>query len=223
MGLTMTDGEDATSFILGDSPSHLLHRAQQLAADWFLRNAGQKGVTLRQFAVLAAIAEREEQTQTDLVVATGVDRSTLADMISRMEKRGWVKRKTAKSDARAKWVSLTATGRRTLAAATPIAKRADQKMLDALGVRQRESFIRMLRDLAEKARQEEQAVAEDAGKQKKADKKKKAEKAGKSGKSGKALKSDNPPKAQTVTSAKAKKESAKPSKGKKAARKGAEA
>ena len=89
------------AFALSQSPSHLLHRAQQLAQDRFAAAAGAHGVTLRQFAVLAAIAEKPGRSQTDLVVATGVDRSTLADMITRMEKRSWIMRVTAADDARA--------------------------------------------------------------------------------------------------------------------------
>src|SRR5262249_54924351 len=43
-------------FVLERSPSHLLHRAQQLAAGEFQRALGSDKVTIRQFAVLAAIA-----------------------------------------------------------------------------------------------------------------------------------------------------------------------
>ena len=67
---------------LEQSPSHLLHRALQLALDLYAVETGPGAVTQRQYAVLAAVAEHEGLTQTDLVRATGIDRSTLADMIA---------------------------------------------------------------------------------------------------------------------------------------------
>ena len=42
------------------------------------------GLTPRQFAVLMTIAEEEGLTQTDLVDRTGIDRSTLADIVARL-------------------------------------------------------------------------------------------------------------------------------------------
>jgi DNA-binding MarR family transcriptional regulator len=156
-----------------------LHRAQQLAADWFTRKAGDDGVTLRQFALLAAIAEKPGQSQTDLVRATGVDRSTLADMISRMEKRGWVSRKTAAKDARAKSVTLTASGRKTLSAATPFAQGADEAVLAAVPKARREMFLTTLEALATVAEAAATAAPEKPAKAAKPAKAPKAEKVAK--------------------------------------------
>jgi DNA-binding MarR family transcriptional regulator len=158
----MSDIKTSGEYALGQSVSHLLHRAQQIAADWFTKKAGDDGVTLRQFAVLAAVAEKPGQSQTDLVRATGVDRSTLADMISRMEKRGWVTRKTAAKDARAKSVTLTAAGKKTLAGATPFAQGADEAVLNAVPKARRELFIATLEAMA--ASVESAAAAQAAAK-----------------------------------------------------------
>ena len=68
---------------LAESPSHLMHRALQLALDIYAEEAGPDGLTQRQFAVLEAVAARSGLTQTDLVKATGIDRSTLADLVAR--------------------------------------------------------------------------------------------------------------------------------------------
>ena len=139
------------TFALTQSPSHVLHRAQQLAADRFAALMGDKGVTLRQFAVLAAIAEQPGRSQTDLVLATGVDRSTLADMIARMEKRGWLIRVTAAKDARANAVTLAAGGRAALAAAAPHARAADEALLESLPRGDRATLLSMLAKLSEAA------------------------------------------------------------------------
>ncbi|MFT3726927.1 MAG: MarR family transcriptional regulator [Terricaulis sp.] len=138
---------EAEPFRLAHSPSHLLHRAEQLAADRFTQLVGGDGVTLRQFAVLAAIAENPGLSQSDLVRATGIDRSTLADMMNRMEKRGWVVRTASVSDARALSVRLAGAGSMILAAATKYAHAADAAILDALPRPKMRSFINTLTKL----------------------------------------------------------------------------
>jgi MarR family transcriptional regulator, temperature-dependent positive regulator of motility len=57
---------------------HLLHRVSQRADDTFGKEVGDADLTPRQFAVLFAAAGIVDPSQTDLVVATGIDRSTVA-------------------------------------------------------------------------------------------------------------------------------------------------
>ncbi|MBY0564624.1 MAG: MarR family transcriptional regulator [Hyphomonadaceae bacterium] len=147
MARSMKDDAEADGFRLGASPSHLLHRAEQLAADRFASLVGDT-LTLRQFAVLAAIAEAPGLSQSDLVRSTGIDRSTLADMVGRMEKRGWIARTVSPLDARAHAVTLAATGATLLAAATRHARAADAAILDALPRTKRRTFLNILTKLA---------------------------------------------------------------------------
>ena len=48
--------------------------------------------------------------QTDLVRATGIDRSTLADLVARMTTKGLLERERSTIDARAKAVKLSEAG-----------------------------------------------------------------------------------------------------------------
>ncbi len=82
---------------LDRSPSHLLHRALQLALDIYAEETGPEAVTQRQYAVLSAVAAQEGLTQTDLVRATGIDRSTLADLVARMIGKGLLARQRSAS------------------------------------------------------------------------------------------------------------------------------
>jgi DNA-binding MarR family transcriptional regulator len=123
-------------FRLSRSPSHLLRRAQQYISERF----AEEDVTLRQTVVLAAVSERGACSQSDLVRATGIDRSTMAEMIARMEKKGLVNRQTAKTDARAKEVSLTGAGRSRLEAALPVIQKMDEALLDLLPRNRRKPF-----------------------------------------------------------------------------------
>ena len=138
-------------FRLSESPSHLLRRAEQFAAEIFLKADIPDGVTLRQSVLLAAIAEADGASQSDLVSATGVDRSTLAEMMARMEQKGFIVRAAAEDDGRAKSVSLTAEGRRRLEGALPAMREVDRALLAALPASQRPAFRATLLALAEAA------------------------------------------------------------------------
>ncbi len=138
-------------FRLSESPSHLLRRAEQFAAEIFLRAEGADSITLRQSVLLAAIAEADGASQSNLVTATGVDRSTLAEMMARMEQRGLITRSAAEDDGRAKSVSLTNEGRRRLEGALPAMREVDKALLAALPANRRGSFKSTLLALAEAA------------------------------------------------------------------------
>ena len=102
---------------LATSPSHLMHRALQLALDIYSEEMGADGLTQRQFAVLEAASLKAGLTQTELVRMTGIDRSTLADLVTRMTAKGLLERERSTLDARAKAVRLSTEGAARLEAA----------------------------------------------------------------------------------------------------------
>lgn len=134
----------AHQFTLEHSVTHLLHRVGQCATDVFQRYAGDLQVTARQFAVLMAVARMEGASQMDVVKLTGIDRSTLADMVSRMMTKGLIERQRSKLDGRAYSLSLTETGRAALAQSIPAATRADDTLLAMLDGQSREKLIAAL-------------------------------------------------------------------------------
>ena len=143
------------------SPSHLLHRALQLALDIYTEETGPEAVTQRQYAVLSAVAAHEGLTQTDLVRATGIDRSTLADLVARMIGKNLLARERSAADARANTVRLTDQGRAALAEAEPKVAAADARILKLLPARKRDAFLDVLLELSQAA--EALAQAADAG------------------------------------------------------------
>ena len=132
---------DSQSDRLNRSPIHLLHRAGQCAGDIFHAEMKDGDLTPRQLAVLVTVAHNEGLSQTGLVDRTGIDRSTLADIVRRMQRKGLLQRRRTKEDARAYAVKLTDEGRRVLRTAEPLAKRVDDRILEALPTKQREQFI----------------------------------------------------------------------------------
>ena len=131
----------AQSASLTRSPIHLLHRAGQCAADIFTAELAGIDLTPRQFAVLLTVSMNEGLSQTDLVTLTGIDRSTLADIVRRMLKKGLLQRRRTREDARAYAVKLTDEGLRILAAARPKVQAVDARILLALSGEQRSTLV----------------------------------------------------------------------------------
>lgn len=142
-----SDIAEADGFVLESSPSHLLHRAQQMAANRSAMALRSAGITLRQFSVLAAVSERQGASQAHLVEMTGIDRSTLADMVARMDTSGLVERSQSEADGRAKAVTLTSAGREALDQAAPAVRAADEALLSLLPKNRRGSFVDILNTL----------------------------------------------------------------------------
>jgi DNA-binding MarR family transcriptional regulator len=125
-----------------------MHRALQLALDVYAEEVGADGPTQRQFAVLEAVSVQAGLTQTDLVKATGIDRSTLADLVSRMTAKGLLERERSALDARAMAVRLSADGAAMLETAKPRVQAADKRIMGLLPKGKREAFLEMLSELA---------------------------------------------------------------------------
>lgn len=162
-----------SKFDLSDSPGHLLRRAQQYAFDLFSKEIGDSRLTPRQFAVLLTVQQNEGLSQTDLVRRTGIDRSTLADMISRLIKRKLLSRTRTKADARANSVKITAAGKKEVSSHSAKVKRAEAKIMGPLAASKRKDFMSSLKAIAAAADALEAANAKPA---KKAAPKKKAAK-----------------------------------------------
>ena len=163
---------------LDQSASHLMHRALQLALDIYGEEMGSDGLTQRQFAVLEAVDAHSGLTQSDLVKATGIDRSTLADLVARMTTKGLLERERSTLDARAMAVRLSEAGQAALEAARPKIAAVDKRILALLPKTKRDSFMDLLVSLAAAAdAAPEQARAEARAAKKAAKEARKAEKA----------------------------------------------
>lgn len=165
---------------LAESPSHLMHRALQLALDVYAEELGSDGPTQRQFAVMEAVSVKEGLTQTELVKATGIDRSTLADLVARMTTKGLLTRERSTLDARAKAVRLSPEGQALLDAARPKVEAADRRIMALLPKGKRDGFLDLLSELASAADAAPDQAKAEAKALKKAQKEaRKAEKAAK--------------------------------------------
>ncbi len=126
---------------LGQSPLHLFHRAVQVVTEIYQAEMADHDLTARQYAVLFALAHADGLSQSKLVDATGIDRSTMADIVRRMLKKGIIQRKRDKDDARAYEVKITDEGTRLFKAVAPIVQRIEEKLLSALNGKRVDDFL----------------------------------------------------------------------------------
>src|SRR5690349_10935875 len=136
------------SFDLSESPSHLIRRCAQYFGDLYAHEAGASELTKQQFTLLAALEHNEGVSQTALVEITGIDRSTLAEMVRRMLDKGLLSRERTEDDQRANAVAISPSGRKALRSARTASERAEKALLEALPLPERQRFVRLLAQVA---------------------------------------------------------------------------
>jgi DNA-binding MarR family transcriptional regulator len=143
-----------------DSPNRrrlppLLRRAWYGLNQAFRRRIAHLDLTPDQFTVMRTLLEGDEKgmTQRELSRAMSSDPNTVASLLERMEKAGYVERQPHERDRRAHRIKLLSRGRETYEAARDIAVALQSEVLSVLPERERESFLRSLAAVADACRE----------------------------------------------------------------------
>ena len=136
------------SYSLRDAPGHLIRRCQQRAVDLFVDEVGENGPNPRQFAVLINVYQNPGMSQTTLVEASGIDRSTLTEVLRLMIKRDMISKSRTQKDRRANALFLTPNGQKILENAFEATERAQKKILSPLDTSARAQAMGILTALA---------------------------------------------------------------------------
>lgn len=124
---------------------HLLRQLfQQHTARW---QHALPDLTKPQYAVMRAIAERPGIEQINLMEAAVSTKATLAEMLSRMEKRGLVRRENDPLDKRRRFVYLTTEGEALLNVTMPLGNQVDEEFLGRLNDEERAQFARLIKKM----------------------------------------------------------------------------
>ena len=127
---------------------HLIHRIGQTGNELFAERVAD-GLTLSQALILNGIAAQPQSNQTALVGATGIDRSTVAEIMKRLVRRGLVKRRRSRSDTRAYVVDITDEGRLALEQAVQAISAVEGALLVGIPEKHRKQFLAWLVVMAE--------------------------------------------------------------------------
>jgi DNA-binding MarR family transcriptional regulator len=128
-------------------PGYLFRRMQQIAVALFVEEC--KDLTPVQFAALVAIHTHPGIDATRLSAVIAFDRSTLGNVIERLESKGYVERKPSAEDKRVKLLYPTRSGAALLRDIMPAVDRAQARMLEPLKPVDRKALMALLTQLVD--------------------------------------------------------------------------
>lgn len=137
----------ATRVKLDSLPGHYIRRLQQIAVALYLQETEALQLTPIQYAILQSIHNQPAIDQRTLARSIGLDTSTLAGVVDRLEARGLLQRNTTPEDRRVRRLTITPAGVELLAGVIPAMRRAQARTLAPLPPEERAEFMRMLRVL----------------------------------------------------------------------------
>ncbi|OAH12557.1 MarR family winged helix-turn-helix transcriptional regulator [Streptomyces jeddahensis] len=131
-------------------PGHLARRLQQ--AHYLLWNSMvSEEITSPQFAVMNALVAEPGLDQRTVGARVNLDRSTIAEVISRLGRRGLLDKVRDPQDGRRYLLRLTEDGVRTHRKLTVRTARMNQVFLAPLSAEEQSAFIELIRRVADAA------------------------------------------------------------------------
>ena len=144
---TMSRKAVPPSVDLESLPGHHIRRLHQIAVAIFLQETESHGLTPVQYAALQTVANAPGIDQRTLASRIGLDTSTVAGVVDRLEARALLQRNASPQDKRVRLLTLTGDGTALLHTVEPCMRQAQQRILAPLPRAERAEFMRMLRVL----------------------------------------------------------------------------
>jgi len=124
---------------------HLIRRAEQRhVAAW---QSHSPDVTNVQFAALCVIARRPRSSQRELGDELDLDRSTIADLVRRLEANGLITRTGSLIDRRRFELEVTPAGYREIDRLRPVALAIEEELVGDMDPEDRATFRRLLQTM----------------------------------------------------------------------------
>ena len=134
---------------------HLIRRVHQVSTAYFAEECG-GDLTAVQYAALVAIGAHPGIDATRLSEIIYFDRSTIGDVLDRMEGKDWIRRASTPTDRRIKLLELSPAGQSVLQQVEPGIRRIQERLLAPLTATEAKTLIRLLGKMAD-------AVEDDGG------------------------------------------------------------
>jgi DNA-binding MarR family transcriptional regulator len=131
------------------APGYLFRRTQQIAVAIFMEECRPFDLTPVQYAALIAIHTHPGIDATRLSAVIAFDRSTLGNVIERLEAKKLIERKPSTGDKRVKLLYLTKAGAALLRDIMPSVDRAQARMLQPLKPADRKTLMALLEQLVD--------------------------------------------------------------------------
>ena len=131
------------------APGYLFRRMQQIAVAIFVEECKAFDLTPVQYASLVAIHTPPGIDATRLSAVIAFDRSTLGNVIERLQTKGLIERKPAREDRRVRLLYLTRQGTALLRDIMPSVEKAQARMLQPLKPADRKALLALLTQLVD--------------------------------------------------------------------------
>ena len=134
---------------LWSRPGYLVRRLHQIHCALFLEECKASQLTPVQYGLLTALSIHGALDQVSLAEELGLDRTTTAEVLSRLQQRGLVARKSNPDDRRARLARITRRGRTLTVAMFGAMQRAQDRLCAPLTQKERDVFMATLVRLIE--------------------------------------------------------------------------
>lgn len=135
---------DAQPTPLWARPGFLLRRLHQIHYALWFEECGAFDVTPVQYGLLTTLLTSPDLDQNSICRELGIDRTNVADVVSRLARRGWIERRRSKEDKRMMLARLTPAGRRVTEEMYAAMQRAQDRLLSPLSPKERKALLSSL-------------------------------------------------------------------------------
>ncbi len=130
-------------------PGFLIRRLHQLHCALFEEEAGDFDITPVQYSLMTALASRGELEKSQLAIEIGLERTSVAEVVARLQDRGLVVCRHSAADRRIRLVRLTPRGAPLVKKMAGAVKRAHDRTISQLEGSARDWFLLQLITLVE--------------------------------------------------------------------------
>jgi DNA-binding MarR family transcriptional regulator len=135
--------------LLFSRPGFLIRRLHQIHTGLFAQETAGFDITAVQYSLLTALAEHGEMDQNTLALEIGLERSSVAEVLPRLEARELIARQQSPQDGRVKLVKLTRKGKSVVRRMDEAVQRAHDRTIELLDEDERDLFMLQLIRLVE--------------------------------------------------------------------------
>ncbi len=125
-------------------PGFLVRRLHQIHSALFHEECAAFDITPVQYAVLSTISLNPGADQQSIAQDVGIDRTNVADVLSRLARRGLIRRQRGETDRRATLAWLTPEGETLTRAMLSAMRNAQERLLSPLDEPERDTFMSLL-------------------------------------------------------------------------------
>ncbi|WP_246012887.1 MarR family winged helix-turn-helix transcriptional regulator [Pigmentiphaga humi] len=139
---------DPAEQVLWSRPGYLARRLNQIHYAMFFEECSNE-ITPVQYGILTALSLQPGSDQKTIGRELGLDRTTTADVLKRLERKGYVTRRVDPDDRRSRQSFITDEGLRVMGLLQEGMNRAQQRLISPLNKKDQHTFVRLLAKLVQ--------------------------------------------------------------------------